>query len=195
MYFCGMFQLGKTIVTEDLLEKDFVCNISKCKGICCVAGEAGAPLEKEEVQILEGIYPTLKPYLRQEGIEAIEVQGTSVVSDFGELETPLVNGSECVYVVFDENKTAHCGIEQAYNDGKVNWKKPISCHLYPVRVKDYSEFAAVNYHSWDICNDACTLGKELKVPVYEFVKEALVRKFGEDWYSQLEKAADEYHST
>lgn len=182
-----MFQLGKTIVSEDLIEKDFVCNLSKCKGVCCVAGEAGAPLEKEETRILEEIYPAVKPFLREEGIKAIEEQGTFVVSDFEELETPLVNGRECAYLTFDEKDVAQCGIEQAYNQGVVDWKKPISCHLYPVRVKDYSEFAAVNYHKWDICDDACSLGKELQVPVYKFVKEALIRKFGKDWYDELEQ--------
>lgn len=192
MYFCDMFQLGKTIVSEDLIEKDFVCNISKCKGICCVEGEAGAPLDKEETQILEEIYPKIKKYLRPEGVQSIEENGTSIVSSFGELETPLVNGSECAYVVFDNNNVAQCGIENAYNDGAIDWKKPVSCHLYPVRVKDYSEFAAVNYHKWDICDDACSLGKELQVPVYKFVKEALIRKFGEDWYLELEKVAKQH---
>lgn len=187
-----MFQIGKTIVSEDIIEKDFVCNISKCKGECCVSGEAGAPLNKEEVAILEGIYPKVKPFLRKEGIAAIEAQGTSIISDFNELETPLVNETECAYLIYNENKIALCGIEEAYNNGAVDWKKPISCHLYPVRVKDYSEFAAVNYHKWDICGDACSLGKELQVPVYKFVKEALIRKFGEKWYSELEKVAQEY---
>ena len=187
-----MFQLGKTIVSEDILEKDFVCNLSKCKGACCVLGEAGAPLEKEEVETLKEVYPKVKHLLREEGIQAIEEQGTSIVSDFGELETPLVNGEECAYVIFDEHNMAKCGIEEAYNQNLVDWKKPISCHLYPVRVKDYSEFAAVNYHKWDICDDACTLGKELQVPVYKFTKDALVRKFGEDWYMELEKVAENY---
>lgn len=187
-----MFQLGKTIVSEDIIEKDFVCNLSKCKGECCVAGEAGAPLEKEEVAILKEVYPKIKPFLRDKGIQAIEEQGTSVVSDFGELETPLINGSECAYLTFDKNKIALCGIEEAYNKGVVGWKKPISCHLYPIRVKDYSEFAAVNYHKWSICDDACSLGQELQVPVYKFVKEALIRKFGEDWYTELEEVVKKH---
>ena len=184
-----MFQLGKTIVSEDIIDKDFVCNLSACKGICCVEGDAGAPLDKEETSILEKIYPVVKPFLRKEGIEAIESQGTWITSDFGELETPLVNGAECAYVIFDEIKTALCAIEEAYNKGLVDWKKPVSCHLYPVRVNDYSEFAAVNYNKWDICDDACSLGKELQVPVYKFVKEALIRKFGQNWYDELEKIA------
>lgn len=184
-----MFQLGKTIVSEDIIEKDFVCNLSTCKGECCISGEAGAPLDKNETVILEEIYEKVKPFLRDEGVEAIEQQGTWITSDFGELETPLINGAECAYVIFDDKNTALCGIEQAYNEGLIDWKKPISCHLYPVRVKDYSEFAAVNYHSWDICDDACSLGKELQVPVYKFVKDALVRKFGQHWYDELEVVA------
>ncbi|MFD0992633.1 DUF3109 family protein [Tenacibaculum geojense] len=186
-----MFQLGKTIVSEDIIEKEFVCNLSACKGICCVEGDAGAPLSKEETKILEDIYPTIKPFLRPEGIDAIEKQGTWIKSDFDELETPLVNDAECAYVTFDNKGTSLCGIEEAYNKGLIDWKKPVSCHLYPVRVKDYAEFAAVNYHKWDICDDACSLGKELQVPVYKFVKEALIRKFGENWYSALEKHVED----
>ena len=184
-----MFQLRKTIVSEDIIEKDFVCNLSACKGACCIHGEAGAPLEQEETKILEEIYPKIRPFLRKEGLEVIEKQGTWITSSLGDLETPLVNGAECAYVTFDEKGTTLCGIEEAYNKGIVDWKKPISCHLYPIRVKDYNEFSAVNYHKWQICDDACSLGKELQVPVYKFVKEALIRKFGESWYKELEEIA------
>ncbi|WP_034887488.1 DUF3109 family protein [Gillisia sp. Hel_I_29] len=183
-----MFQIGKTIVSEEIIQKDFVCNLSVCKGACCVDGDAGAPLDEEEARILKEIYPKVKPFLRKEGIAAIEAQGTSITGEDGELETPLINGADCAYVIFDKS-TALCGIEEAYNQGEVSWKKPVSCHLYPVRVQDYSEFSAVNYHHWHICDDACSLGKELQVPVYKFVKEALIRKFGEDWYMELEKTA------
>jgi hypothetical protein len=172
-----MFQLGKTIVSEDILEKDFVCNLSACHGACCVDGDAGAPLTEAETKILEGI-------------EAIEKHGVWVVGTDQDLETPLIDNKDCAYVIFD-GKTALCGIEQAYNQGIINWKKPVSCHLYPIRVKDFSEFAAVNYDRWDICNPACSLGKELEVPVYKFVKEALIRRFGEDWYAELEKVAED----
>lgn len=186
-----MFQIGKTIVSEEIIQKDFVCNLSACKGACCIDGDAGAPLEVAEAKILEELYPKIKPFLRKEGIAAIEEQGTSIIGEDGELETPLINNADCAYVTFDTRGTALCGIEEAYNQGEITWKKPISCHLYPVRVQDYSEFAAVNYHHWHICDDACTLGKELQVPVYRFVKEALIRKFGEDWYEELEKTAGE----
>ncbi len=184
-----MFQIQKTIVSEDILKKEFVCNLGACKGECCIAGEAGAPLEKEEVAILKKIYQKVKPFLRKEGINAIEKQGTSIVTDLGDLETTLINGAECVYVIFDDKKTALCGIEAAHKTGVIDFKKPISCHLYPVRTQNYSSFTAVNYHSWPICNDACFLGKTLKVPVYKFLKESLLRKFGKIWYAELEKIA------
>lgn len=186
-----MFQLGKTIVSEDIIKKDFTCNLSACKGACCVEGEAGAPVEKEEVKLLNEVYPKVKPFLRKEGIAAIEEQGTYIENDFGELETPLVNGAECAYVTFDDRNTALCGLEAAYRAGKTEWKKPISCELYPIRVQKYSEFSALNYHRWPICDDACTLGKELQIPIYKFVKKALIKKFGEAWYLELEETAKE----
>ncbi|MCO6161476.1 DUF3109 family protein [Flavobacterium sp. NRK F7] len=185
-----MFQLNKTIVSEEILEKEFVCNLSACKGACCVDGDAGAPLDEAETKILQEIYPKVKPFLRPEGIQAIEAQGTFVTGEDGEFETTLIEGRDCAYVIFDK-QIALCGIEQAYNQGVIDWKKPVSCHLYPVRVKDYSDFAAVNYHKWHICSDACSLGKELEVPIYKFVKEALVRKFGQQWYDELEKVAQD----
>jgi len=188
-----MFQLGKTIVSEAILENEFVCNLSACHGACCVGGDAGAPLLEEETKIMDDIYVKVKPFLRPEGIKAIEEQGKWIVGTDGTLETPLIDDKDCAYVIFD-GKTALCGIEQAYNQGVVDWKKPVSCHLYPIRVKDFSEFAAVNYDEWDICDPACSLGKELEVPVYKFVKEALVRRFGEDWYMELEKVAAEHRN-
>ncbi|MBQ0116311.1 MAG: DUF3109 family protein [Flavobacterium sp.] len=189
-----MFQLGKTIVSEDILEKEFVCNLTACKGGCCVDGDAGAPLSKEETAILEEIYPTIKPFLRPEGIEVIEKQGTWLIGTDGDMETPLINNADCAYVIFDGD-TALCGIEQAYNEGLISWKKPVSCHLYPIRIREYSDFSAVNYNRWHICSDACVLGKELSVPVYKFVKEALVRKFGLEWYEELEQVAKELEAS
>ena len=189
-----MFQLGKTIVSEDIIEKDFICNLSACKGACCIDGDAGAPLENEELKILDEIFSKVKPFLRQEGIEAIKEQGIYTTNDEGEQETPLIDGADCAYVIFDDNNVALCAIEEAYNQGEIVFKKPVSCHLYPVRIQNYSEFAAVNYHHWQICDDACALGKELQVPVYKFVKQALVRKFGEDWYKDLEEVANKYNN-
>ncbi len=187
-YFCRMFQLGKTIVSEEIIDNDFVCNLSACKGKCCIDGEAGAPLDEDELIILMDIYPKVKPFLRPEGIEALEDQGLFTM-DEGEYETTLIDGKDCAYSIFDENGTVKCGIEEAYNQGAIDWKKPISCHLYPIRITEYIEFSAVNYHKWPICDDACSLGAALQVPVYKFVKEALIRKFGKDWYMELERIA------
>ncbi|EID75871.1 DUF3109 family protein [Imtechella halotolerans] len=184
-----MFQIDKTIVSEEIISNDFVCNLSACKGACCIDGEAGAPLEESELSILESIYPSVKPYLRPEGLTAIEAQGVYIKGVDGDWETPLIDGADCAYVIFDNKGVALCAIEKAYNEGKIDWKKPISCHLYPVRVKQYSDFSAVNYHRWYICDNACSLGKELTVPVYKFVKEALIRKFGNQWYEELEEVA------
>ncbi len=185
-----MFQIGKTIISEEIIEKDFVCNLSACKGACCIDGDAGAPLEEKETEILVDIYADVKPFLRAEGIKAIEEHGAFVKGEDDEWETPLVNGSECAYVIFSENKITKCGLEEAYNNGATQWRKPVSCHLYPVRVKEYTELTAINYHKWEICDPACSLGEELKVPIYKFVKEALIRKFGETWYSELEVVAN-----
>lgn len=190
-----MFQLGKAIVSEDILDREFVCNLKSCKGACCVEGEAGAPVSKEEGKILKKIYPTIKPYLRAEGIAAIEEQGVYTENPIGDFETTLVDGHECAYAYWDENQIVKCAIEKAFNDGVIDFYKPISCHLYPIRIKEYSTLTAVNYHSWSpICDDACTLGQQLKIPAYQFVKNALVRKFGQDWYNELDEMAQEYYT-
>ncbi len=187
-----MFQLGKTIVSEEIIENDFVCNLNACKGACCIDGEAGAPLEDKETDILVEIYPKVKPFLRPEGVAAIESQGAFVKGEDGEWETPLVHGSECAYVIFSDKGIAKCGLEEAYNQGATKWRKPVSCHLYPIRVREYSEFTAVNYHKWEICDPACALGTELQVPIYKFVKEALIRKFGKEWYAELEQVSKDF---
>ncbi len=186
-----MFQLGKTIVSEDIITEEFVCNLNACKGACCIDGEAGAPLDEKETGVLLEIYRKVKPFLRQEGIEVIEEHGAFVKGDDGEWETPLVDGRECAYVTYGDRGNAECGLEKAYNAGATKWKKPVSCHLYPIRVKEYTGLVAVNYHRWEICDPACSLGQHLRVPVYVFVKDALIRKFGPAWYAELVKVAGE----
>lgn len=183
-----MFELGKTVVSEEILEGEFVCNLEACKGACCVEGSSGAPVAGEELEVLRDIYPRVSPFLREEGRRAIAEQGTSVRGEDGEWETPLIDGNECAYVVYEDNK-ALCGIEAAYRAGAIDWIKPVSCHLYPVRIREYTALTAVNYHQWHICDPACSLGKSLKVPIYKFVREALIRKFGESWYAELEAVA------
>lgn len=187
-----MIQIDDKLISEDLFSEEFVCNLAKCKGICCVEGDAGAPLDEDETKILDEIYPKIKPYLRPEGIQAIEEQGTYTLDFEGDLVTPLVNNAECAYVIFDEKGYTKCAIEKAYEDGVIDWQKPISCHLYPIRITEYSNFSAINYHEWDICSDACTLGKELGVKVYQFLKKSLIRKYGEEFYQTLSEAAEEW---
>ena len=188
-----MIQINDKLISEDIFTQEFVCNLSKCKGACCVEGDIGAPITKEETKILDEIFQKIKPYLTEDGIKAIEQQGTWTVDPHdGDYVTPMVENRECVYVTFDENGITKCGIEKAYEDGAVDWQKPISCHLYPIRAVSYSSFEALNYHEWPICSDACALGKELKVPVYKFLKTPLIRKYGEEFYQMLSDAAEEY---
>jgi hypothetical protein len=184
-----MIIIENTIVSDDVVERAFICNLNACKGACCVSGDSGAPLDFEETKILEDIYPIVKPYMTEEGIKTVEQFGKYMIDSEGEFVTPLVEGhKECAYTIF-ENGTALCGIEKAYRDGKIDFYKPISCHLYPIRVKKYKDYDAVNYNRWDICAPACTLGRKEGVRVFEFVKNALIRKYGEEWYKKLEGAA------
>jgi hypothetical protein len=180
------------LVSDHIREKEFVCNLEKCKGACCVEGDYGAPLEDSELEILKEIYPQVKPYLSAEGIKAIEEQGTHVLDGDGDYSTPTIGGRECAYAIYDEKGVLKCGIEQAYLDGKITWKKPISCHLYPIRITKKKNFEAVNYHKWSICSPACALGKELQVPLYKFLKDALVRKYGQAWYDELVDVIEAY---
>ena len=187
-----MFQIDDTLISEEIISEEFICNISKCKGQCCVSGSAGAPLEKEETKILEKLYSKISPFLSKKGRMAIKEQGNYVRGFDGDLETPLIENKECAYTVFDKSGVAQCGIEKAYNNGAIKWNKPISCHLYPIRVNKYPTFTAVNYHEWSVCDSACSLGAELKVPVYKFVKNALVRKFGKKWFKKLSLFAKDW---
>lgn len=185
-----LVEVQDKVLSTEIFEKKFVCDLSKCKGACCVEGDAGAPLTKEEVDILNRELEIYKPYMRQEGIDAIEKEGASY--DFmGEHLTTLVNGQECAYAQFEENGMVTCAIEKAHLDGKTDFKKPISCHLYPIRVKEFTEVTALNYDQWDICSDACSLGESLQVPVFKFLKEPLERAFGEAFYKELEVVAKE----
>ena len=186
-----MLKIENAVLSFDIIEEAFICDLNKCKGACCIHGDSGAPLDLEETLILEEIYPLVKPYLRVEGAAAIEQQGYFVTDSDNDFVTPLINGAECAYVIFDEG-VAKCAIEKAWADGLFDFQKPISCHLYPIRITRYETFDALNYHEWDICKAACVLGKREKVPIYVFLEQPLTRKYGVDWYKQLKLAASEY---
>ena len=187
-----MIAIGNVLVSDEIAKKQFVCDLSKCKGACCVDGDAGAPLDKNELKKIDEVFNAVEPYLDKRSKEEIKKQGHYVYDkEFGWV-TPTINGSICVYGIKDAQGVVKCGIEQAYRDGKISWKKPISCHLFPIIVTrskdgitDYANYEPREDH----CKAACTLGKKLKVPVYEFLKEPLVRKFGKTFYEALEATA------
>ena len=189
-----MIAIDNVLVSDDVVEAKFVCDLHKCKGGCCEDGDAGAPLEKEEKKVLDENFHVIKPYLTKEGLREIERQGRYLYDrEFGWV-TPTINGKMCAYGFKDRNGIIKCGIEQAYNDGKLGWKKPISCHLYPIRISKSKVYTNVNYEPRDVlCSPGCALGKKLKVPVYEFLKEAIIRKFGPEFYDTLHQVAIEHY--
>ncbi len=186
-----MLEIGKTIVSFDVIEEHFLCDLFKCKGACCVEGDSGAPLTAEEVLKLEEIYPIVEPYMTQEGKAVIAHQGTSMVDEDGDTVTPLVNNRECAYTFTDDKGIVKCGIEKAFLEGKIDFRKPVSCHLFPVRITEYKRFDAVNYQELKICKPGRECGRGQKLPLYQFLKEPLIRKYGKDWYEQLAFAAKE----
>jgi hypothetical protein len=186
-----MLEIGKTIVSFDVLEEHFLCDLMKCKGACCVEGDSGAPLTQEEAIILEEIYPFVEPYMTEEGKSMVELQGTSMTDSDGDLVTPLINSRECAFAFKDNNGIVKCGIEKAFLDGKINFRKPVSCHLFPIRITEYKRFDAVNYQQLKICKPGRECGRGQLLSLYQFLKEPLIRKYGEEWYGQLSIAAAE----
>lgn len=186
-----MIEIDDKIVSADLLRECFACDLSQCKGICCVEGNAGAPLEVEEVDLLEAEYENYKPYMTSEGVKAVDHQGFMVIDDEGDYTTPLVGDAACAYA-FEEGGITLCAIEKAWREGKTPFRKPISCHLYPIRLVNFSNGSTgLNYHNWSVCASARTCGKKLGIPVYKALKEPIIRRFGEEFYKALE-AAEEY---
>tara|TARA_B100001758_G_scaffold247879_1_gene268039 strand:- start:15954 stop:16520 length:567 start_codon:yes stop_codon:yes gene_type:complete len=183
-----MIQVDDKIISLDIFEKYFVCDLNACKGACCVEGDSGAPLLQEEVNIIDEIYDKVKPYMSKKGVLEIEKHGLAVYDIEGELTTPLINNKECAFVV-DEGGISKCAIEKAYTEKKTNFKKPISCHLFPIRIKEYRDFDAINYEEVKACKPACECGRKLEVPLYVFLKESLIRKYGKSWYRKLLEAA------
>ncbi len=187
-----MIQIDDAIVALDIIEENFICDLSACKGECCVEGESGAPLENEEVEIIEKVLPLIWDDLSPKAQQVINEQGVAYKDRDGDMVTSIVNGKDCVFTYYDEKGVCKCAIEKAYREGKTDFYKPISCHLYPIRLEKFREFTAVNYHRWRICKAAVLLGNKEGLRIYQFLKEPLIRKFGDAWYNELCIAADEY---
>lgn len=187
-----MFQIGDAIVALDIIEDNFLCDLSACKGECCVEGDSGAPLEDEEVNIIEELLPIVWHDLSPIAQKVINEQGVAYKDSDGDMVTSIVNGKDCVFTYYDDKGVCKCAIEKAYREGKTEFYKPISCHLYPIRLGKYREFTAVNYHIWQVCKAAVLLGNKKNLKIYQFLKEPLVRRFGQDWYDELCLVADEY---
>ncbi|NPD44914.1 MULTISPECIES: DUF3109 family protein [unclassified Lentimicrobium] len=181
-----MISIGKTIISEEVVKKQFSCDLNACHGECCIQGDSGAPLEEEEIGVIEDCLDEIKPYMTKSGKAAVRKNGIFDYDSDGDFVTTLVKGQECAFVYF-EGEIALCAIEKAYREGKINYYKPISCHLYPIRISQYKDFEAINYHKWEICDLALLKGKKEQSAIYEFLKEPLIRKYGEDWYKQLDE--------
>ena len=187
-----MIWIGDVIITDDVIKKNFVCNLNKCKGACCVEGDYGAPLADDELDMIKEVLPEVLPYMTEEGKQTIKKKGLYTYFDEAEeMGTSLNEDGSCAFLNKDAvTQISFCTIEKAWKDGKINWRKPISCHLYPIRIEKMDGLDALNYDQWSICSDACQLGNELQVPIYRFAKEAIVRKYGEEFYEELEAAVE-----
>ncbi len=180
-----MIQIEDKLISEDLIDKKFVCDLNSCKGACCVEGDSGAPISETEIISIKKNLPVIQKYMRKEGIAAIEESDVFYLDSENEAVTTLVKGKECAFVYFDNN-IAKCSIESAYKEKQIGFNKPISCHLYPIRVKKLDELQAINIDDWKICSSACSCGEKLNVKVYRFLKEAIVRHWGQEFFHQLE---------
>lgn len=188
-----MIIIDQTVVSDEVADQHFVCDLAKCKGACCEEGDLGAPLSPEECSLLEQEIEAIKPFLTPAGLAELDKQGLYILDEDGDFSTPTLNGRECAYAIREKNGHLKCGIEMAWKAGKTQWRKPISCHLYPIRVTKYPHYEAVNYHKWHICRPACHNGKALQVPLYKFLKDPLITRFGEEWYNALVQAIEAQH--
>lgn len=187
-----MIEVGDTIISRDVFEEHFICDLCKCKGQCCVEGDSGAPITKEEKEQIEAILPVILDDLSPSARKVIAEQGISYLDYDSEIVTSLVEGRECVFTYYDEHGICKCAIDTAYREGRIDVQKPISCHLYPIRVAKYKDFTALNYHRWSICQPAVKKGNKEGVPLYIFLKEPLIRMFGENWYEEVCQVANVY---
>jgi len=180
-----IFELGDTLISSEIFSTQFVCNLDKCKGACCVEGDRGAPLEKEELGRIKDNLEGIKQYMTPKGLLLLATEGFHEGEEINDIATTCLPTGECVFA-YRENGILGCAIEKAYKDGRSDFYKPVSCHLYPIRLGKLGKYESINYHKWDICHAACSLGEELKVPVFVFLKDSLVRRYGESWYRELE---------
>lgn len=187
-----MLQIGNTLVSLDLIEKFFCCDLDKCHGECCIEGDAGAPVSNEELDKIKEILPEIWDDLLPRAKEVINRQGVGYVDEDGDLVTSIVDGKNCVFTCYGENGMCFCAIEKAFREGRIDFYKPISCHLYPVRLTEYPTFTSVNYHRWKICKAAEVLGRSRNTRLYQFLEQPLVRKFGKEWYDELCTACEAY---
>lgn len=187
-----MLQIKHTLVSLDLVERWFCCDLDSCLGACCIEGDAGAPLTEEESQRLASHWKEIANEIAPRAVEAIENEGVSYLDPDGDLVTQIVDGRDCVFTCYAPGGKCLCALEKARREKRLPDLKPISCKLYPVRIKEYSGFTAVNFHKWKVCRSAETLGKKKRLRAYEFLKEPLIAKFGEEWYKELELTAREY---
>ncbi len=188
---CIMIQIDDVVISLDVFREKFLCDLGACAGECCVEGDAGAPLEEEEVGRIREVLPLIWDDLSPAARAVIRKQGVSYRDNDGDLVTSIVHGKDCVFTCYDEKGCCYCAIEKAFREGKTDFYKPVSCHLYPIRISPMGPYQAVNYHRWSVCKAAVLLGQKESVPVYTFLKEPLIRKFGEAWYRELEEAARE----
>ena len=186
-----MYQIGDVLISDEVLTERFVCDLEKCMGACCIEGDAGAPVDLDEIMQIEEVLPVIWDQLSIPARKVINKQGVAYSDPEGQLVTSIVNGKDCVFTCYDEKGGCYCALEKAYREGKTKFYKPLSCHLYPIRHKKVGDLDALNYHRWDVCKAAVLLGEQLDVRVYEFLKEPLIRKFGEEWYHELEDAVAE----
>ena len=186
-----MIQIDDVVISLDVFREKFLCNLDACKGECCIEGDAGAPVELDEVEKLEEVLPVIWDELSPEARAVIDKQGVVYTDEEGDLVTSIVNQKDCVFTCYDEKGYCYCALEKAYREGKSSFYKPLSCHLYPIRLKKIGDCVALNYHRWDVCKMAVMKGGHLNLPVYRFLKEPLIRRFGEEWYTELESAVKE----
>lgn len=186
-----IIEVENTLISSEIFSVNFVCNLEKCKGACCIEGDRGAPIEKDEIEKINANLAAIRPFMTEAGKQLLDTEGFHEGEEINDIATTCLPTGECVFA-YQENGILGCAMEKAFKAGKTDFYKPISCHLYPIRINKIGDFDAVNYHSWDICKAACQFGNELNIPTFKFLKEPLIRKYGEPWYHEVELIYEEF---